>query len=119
MFIFWGLLIQQDLAPTVITTSTCLVTGLRSVWLLFAYRYRHLYMAKLHRIWELEEKLRARQHLRVSGAFDHRRYPQYPRKGHHLEIAVYAITSLGSLALGWSRDGFNASFVLPIPIVVA
>lgn len=118
VFVFWGLLIQQPLPPRVITTASLLITGLMSVWLLFAHHYRQIYMGKLHRLWEIEELIGARQHLRFRRQRGHPSYPVLGPKGHHLDMIVYAFTSLGSAALGASRNGFSWWFLLPVPVVM-
>jgi len=85
---------------------------------LAAGHYRQIYLGKLHRLWELEEALGALRHTR----FRRDRVPHYPivgPRGHNLDIAVYALTSVGSAALGAARNGFDPGYLTPLPVVLA
>jgi hypothetical protein len=118
VFVFWGLLIQQsDLPALVITVASLLITCMMSVWLMFAYHYRQIYLGKLDRLHELEKLLGAEQHRRFRAGRSVRYKLTWP-KGHDLDIAVYVLTSLGSVFLGMSRDGFDWSFLSPLVLVV-
>lgn len=90
VFIFWGLLVQRSTDPDVVASGSVLVTGLMSIWLLFAHHYRQIYLAKLNRIHEIETELGMEQHRRfVAQDGLGSRYRTYGPSGHHLDIGVY------------------------------
>jgi hypothetical protein len=121
VFVFWGLLIQQQLPRAVIVVASFLVTVLMAIWLLFAHHYRQIYLAKLHRLRELERQIGAEQHRRFSrlDAVGALIYPSVGPRGHHLDIAVFVVTSVGSVALGAARDGFAWVLLSSLPLVTA
>jgi len=122
VFVFWGLLIQQKLPASAIGVSTLLVSALMSVWILFAHQARQIYLAKLHRIHELERAMNMRQNLRfgfVAGGLDSAtRYRTFGPRGYDLDLAVYVLTSIGGPLLGWARNGLSLWLFLPFPLVL-
>jgi hypothetical protein len=122
VFVFWGLLIQQKLPAFTIGMSTLLVSALMSVWILFSHQARQIYLAKLHRIHELERDMNMRQNLRfgfVARGFDPAtRYRTFGPRGYELDLAVCVVTSIGGPLLGWARNGLSAWLILPLPLVV-
>jgi hypothetical protein len=122
VFVFWGLLIQQKLPASAIGVSTLLVSALMSVWILFAHQARQIYLAKLHRIHELERAMNMRQNVRfgfVSSGLDPAMpYRTFGLRGYELDLAVYVVTSLGGPILGLARSGISAWLILPVPLVV-
>lgn len=118
VFVFWGLLVQQPLEPAVVATGAMLAALLMSAWALFAHHYRQIYLAKLHRLNEIEELLGLEQHRR----FDRSRpnhYVLFGPRGHVLDVFVYVIVALGGAGLGAIRNGISPLHFLPVPLVVA
>jgi hypothetical protein len=117
VFVFWGLLIQNPLKGPVIATGALLVALLMSTWILFAHHYRQIYLAKLHRIREIEDLLGLKQHTRFDRSRDNS-YQLFGPRGHTLDIAVYVFVSLGGVLLGAVRSGPSWWLLLPVPIVL-
>lgn len=119
VFIFWGLLVQQELPARVVVVASFLITGLMSVWLLFAHHYRQIYIGKLHRLWQLEDLLGADQHTRFRRGGPRPPFPIFGPRGHHLDIAVFVVSSIGSALLGAARNGWHWTFLLPLVLILA
>jgi hypothetical protein len=117
VFVFWGLLIQQRLPDSVMGVAALLVSALMSVWVLFSYHARQIYLFKVHRIHELERILNMRQNLGFKAGGLGSANPYYRvvgPKGHQLDLAVYVLTSIGGSALGWTRNGPSVWLLLPV-----
>lgn len=120
VFIFWGLLVQRATDSDTVAIGSALVTGLMSIWLLFAHHYRQIYLAKLARIHEIEAELGMEQHSRFVGRHGQQpRYRTYGPSGHHLDIGVYLLTVLGIPLLATARNGFSWQYLISLPIALA
>lgn len=118
VFIFWGLLVQRSTDPDVVAAGSVLVTSLMSIWLLFAHHYRQIYLAKLHRLREIERELGMEQHRRFVGQ-GRTPYRTFGIRGHHLDIDVYLLTVIGIPLLATARNGFAWQYLISLPIAAA
>ena len=113
-FIFWGLLIDKTVCSHVLGIVTFLVALLLSVWILYANHYRQTYLCKLHRMWEIEEKLGMQSHIRFKKGI----YNIYGPSGHNMSLFIYCLTCLGGPIIGYLKIGFSWWLMLPIPAIV-
>lgn len=96
-FVFWGFVLQSKISESEIAMATAniVVTTLMTIWVLFAYHYRQLYLCKLQRVRFLEGELGFVQHRRFANGSDSRtKYNIRGPRGHILDLALYALTSL-------------------------
>ena len=120
VFVFWGLISQVQWTDGLILVTTVLVAIMMALWLLFAHHYRQLYLLKLNRIHEIERLLGMEQHLRfLPSEGVSRRYRSFGPRGHHLDAAVFVVTSLGGGLLAVARNGLSLAAFAAVPIVVA
>jgi hypothetical protein len=119
VFIFWGLLIQTtDVQDRALIAGSVLVTLVMGLWLLFAHHYRQVYLWKLDRINEIEDRLGLEQHRRFSPARRGFPYETFGFKGHHLDILVFIALSAGGPWLAMARNGFAGWIVAPVAVLV-
>lgn len=116
-FVFLGFLASSKVASNVFLAGALIVTAVLSIWLLYAYHYRALYLFKLDRLIELELIMRAQQHRRFNDwTRPDKTYPrQYP-KGHHLDAAVYSVTSVAAPGLALAEASWTWWLVVPIAV---
>lgn len=122
---YWGFLLQSSPVLFVINLGNLLVCVLISIWALYASHNRQIYLFKLDRIQELEEKLNMYQHRRFKeGNSSLAEYPLSWPSGHLLDDAIYVLVSVGSLVIGWNLkysgtwDCCNWILFLSVPLIV-
>ncbi len=95
--VLWGLLFSRSTAPSVLEVSIAgvFVSSILSCWLLYAFHYRQLYMAKMYRIHQIERLLGMKLNSQL-GFLGHPKSDIrfYGPKGHIIDIAVFVLTSL-------------------------
>ena len=125
-FVFLGLLSATSETSRTAAVGAIVVTGVMSVWILYAQHYRTLYLFNLDRILELERVMGAEQHLRFNSQMGTRKvYPRIGPRGHNLDLVVYAIiTAAGpGLALvggwfsGWSLVSITVTVIVAVWVV--
>jgi hypothetical protein len=117
-FVFWGFLLDKNVEPSLIGTGACLISLLMSAWFMYTHHCRQIYLAKLHRIYQIEELLGMEQHRRWM--YDGDKKPLYQTFGPHgyqLDQSIYLLTALGALAIGLAKFGLNPWLALPLPVV--
>lgn len=100
VFIYWGFVISSSPDPLHVILGNLLVCFLMSIWMIYAEHNRQIYLFKLHRIRELEDKLGMCQHRRFRDSYDdidNIKYDPKGPKGHHLNNCIYFFASLGGL----------------------
>lgn len=116
-FVFLGFLASSEVAPEVFFAGALVVTSVLSIWLLYAYHYRALYLFKLDRLNELEIIMNAQQHRRFnSWAAPDKIYPRQHPKGHHLDAAVYSFTSVAAPGLALAKASWTWWLLVPIAL---
>jgi hypothetical protein len=97
-FVFWGFVLQSSSilgSAIAMATASFVVTALMTIWVLFAFHYRQLYLCKLNRVQTLERRLGFKQHSGFVKNPDGKRvYDPKGPKGHNLDLALYVLTSL-------------------------
>jgi membrane protein YdbS with pleckstrin-like domain len=118
--VYWSLSFDKTPTDNLLNCGNLLVTLIMSVWYLYTFHNRQIYLYKLHRIHELEEELNMRQHLRfINWKNEDKKYKTSPPSGHHLNFIIYLITTLGSLILGYvGRKKIDMSWLNIIIIIV-
>ena len=97
VFVFWGFIFQSTIPDNgvFLASINLVITLLMSIWVLFAYHYRQIYLCKLHRLKELEENLGFEQHRRFDKSTElKKKYTLLGIKGHYLDLLLYYITSI-------------------------
>ncbi len=119
VFVFWGFLSNSAVDKNLIIGSSILVSILMSAWLLYTAHNRQIYLCKLHRLYEIEEILGLKQHLRwKKGKSDGEPYYRtFGFSGHALNGIIYTITSLGAPFLAYIQDKKSYALLIPILIV--
>ncbi|MBA7479678.1 hypothetical protein ES707_15114 [subsurface metagenome] len=113
-FIFWGLLIDKSVSSQIFGITTLPVTLLLSIWILYAHHYRQTYRCKLHRMWEIEDQLGMKSHVRWRDGI----YKTFGPRGHNMGILIYGVTCLVAPTIGFFKIGFSLWLMLPIPVIV-
>ena len=78
-FVFLGLLPTSADQSREASIGSLILTGVMSIWILYAEHYRQLYLFKLDRILELEKVIGAVQHARFNAHMATQK--AYPRLG--------------------------------------
>jgi hypothetical protein len=117
--VLWGFVITKQATPMVIGVTSFFVTLLLSIWTLFAHHYRQLYMAKLHRIQEIEMLLQMHVNRRL-GFLGQREviYKIYGPKGHNLDLMIFVAISFFGPVLAMLTVGFAWPLCLSVPLVL-
>jgi hypothetical protein len=118
-FVFLGLLSTTSDASAKVGVGALVVTGVMSIWILYAQHYRQLYLFKLDRVLELELVMGAQQHSRFN---PHTPTPKtYPRRGprgHNLDLGVYVIVTVAGPALALAGESFSGWSVVSLGTTV-
>ena len=120
--VFWGFMLQPDLDPKTVGVAGLLITTLLTMWLLYTDLNRQIYLAKLHRIHEIEQVLGMWQHRQWTSAAAKAGRPirrTFGLHGHELDKCVYVIGSFGSSIIAASSSNWSWWFLFPAPRVVA
>ncbi len=67
VFVFWGFLSDPNVEANLIIASSILISILMSAWMLYSDHNRQIFLCKLHRLYEIENLLGLKQHLRWGG----------------------------------------------------
>ena len=117
---YWGFLSGSTPTLLSINIGNLLICLVMTVWILYSSHNRQIYKYKLHRIWELEEKLNMYQHRR----FRDKNYTLNRPRGHALDYSIYILISIGSLIIGWNLkykgewNYINCILLVSVPFIV-
>ena len=120
-FVLWGAVAgAAKMDAIIIGVASTLVTALMSVWILYAHQVRQIYLCKIDRLQELEEKLEMEQNRRFNPKAETEKYYRYfGPSGWKLNLWIYRITALGGPAIGLTRIDFDLwMLVLIVPVAL-
>jgi hypothetical protein len=120
VFVFWGFLSDPNVEANLIIASSILISILMSAWMLYSDHNRQIFLCKLHRLYEIENLLGLKQHLRWGGLGKKSEpdYRTFGPSGHSLNAFIYAMTSLGAPVIAFIRGERTILLAVPILIVV-
>jgi hypothetical protein len=120
--VFWGFMLQPDLDSKTVGVAGLLISTLLTMWLLYTDLNRQIYLAKLHRIHEIEQLLGMWQHRQWTHAAvraGRRMHKTFGLHGHQLDKGVYVIGCFGASIISLSSGGWSWWLLFPAPLVGA
>jgi hypothetical protein len=94
---YWGLIIgNNEINIFTFIITNIFILFLSSLWFLYTFHNRQIYLYKLHRIHELEKLLGMKQNIRF---IKKRNYYKTDIKGHYLDKSIYLLINIGNVVI--------------------